>query len=125
MHTLIVVILKLIFKLRGSRGLVIYGLVHCISLRKLRLRLFNLWHLQFLIANCRDDGFTLRMLQWTFVNIIVKISFFQTSIWEAHSPNTMLNSFLPRSNVFTSVRPPHFSLPFSFIVHILPSINIS
>ena len=58
------------------------------------------------------------------INIVLEITFFYGSIRKCYSTITMLDTSFPLTYIYGSIYPFHFSEALSFIIFILPLINI-
>ena len=93
-----------------------------LSILRRSLKLFILFLLLLLLLYLHQHLFSRNRADKT---IIFKVTFFHSSIRKNHLSIPMLDSLNPLANIFTSIGPYHFSMPFSLIILILTFIDIS
>ena len=92
-------------------------LVSCVGLR-IRVK-------QFRVCTLHHLAVSVCYLNFHFVDVIFKVSFFEIAIREDHSPVTVLDAPNPFALVATSISPVHFTISVAFVVLIFALINVS
>lgn len=67
----------------------------------------------------------LLLLLSSYVNIVLKVTFFVVSVWEGHDTVAMLDSFLPVTFIDASICPGHFAVTMAFIILIVPCVVVA
>lgn len=103
----------------------LYQIVHICRVELVQLRICPSVEITACPSRPHNIGLWSRFLGfWPFVNIELKVAFFDGSIWEEHLPVTVLDSFLPLTLVDTGISPLHLTIAISFIIFVLSFVDI-